>query len=241
MAVVPVSLAAQDFKYQWMKIPVTSEYDSPEETIVSETVAKAREGMAYLFEVVAYAEKELASYAPESPLSNLTADMVRTKAADYSGRNVDCAFYNMGGIRKPLPKGKVTLDDIFSCYPFRNTLVVVEMTGSELVRFFEDFAAGRKPQAVSGVTVVMDQTTGTLKDIKVGGRPVDMDRTYRMATISFLLDGGDGYRISEYASDVFDTGIQVKDAVLSYMKDLTDKGLMLDSKIDGRLVIENSK
>ncbi len=68
----------------------------------------------------------------DSPLGSFVADAMR----QYSG--ADFAFVNFGGIRYPIGKGKITLEDLFFLQPFPNTVDVVPMTGAELFKMLEE-------------------------------------------------------------------------------------------------------
>lgn len=230
------SASAQDFVYFWRAIPVTSKYDSDSDNPVSRIVAEARKGMEYLNEVVSVSEKELASYRPESPLSNLTADMLMEIGSDLTGKKIDCSICNMGGIRIVMPKGDITLNDVVSCYPFKNTVVVLEITGKRLQDFFRDFAGMKQAEAIGGIRMKVSGD-GKLIDVTVGGEHIDPERIYMMSTISFLLDGGDGFCLRNYSGKVVDTGIELKDAMLANFRALHRDGKTLDPVVDGRFEI----
>lgn len=228
------AVTAQDFTYRWTVIPVSSSFDPKAPNPVTAIVDSARSGMARLFKVVGHSAREMEYYRPESPLSNFTADALLAMGEEYSGKPADCAFYNMGGIRIVLPEGDITIDDIQSCYPFRNTLVIAEIKGSRLLDFLRFSASLRKPEAVAGMRIETDGQSGELISATVGGEEIDPSRTYRMVSISFLVNGGDGYRIGDYADSVTDTGIQVKEAMLRYVSSLESRGMKIDGREDGR-------
>lgn len=235
---LPSVLSAQDFEYDWTVIPVTDRYDMPDDTPVAKIVDNARKGMEYLNEVLAVSAMEMTAFRPESELSNLTADIILDRASVLTGKEIDCSLYNMGGIRITLPEGEITMGDIISCYPFRNTVVVAEMSGERLLAFFEDFAAMNQPEAIAGARMEVS-SEGDLLSVTVGGKEIEPGTAYRLATISFLLDGGDGFRIRDYADSIIDTGVQVKDAVISYCRDSMKAGEKLCGRIEGRYVVVN--
>jgi 5'-nucleotidase/UDP-sugar diphosphatase len=51
--------------------------------------------------------------------------------------DADFAFTNAGGIRRPLQKGKISIEDVFLIQPFDNFLEILEMTGEELLDTIE--------------------------------------------------------------------------------------------------------
>ena len=57
-------------------------------------------------------------YRPESPLSNLVADVLREAASSVLGRPADMGLVNIGGIRNVLTKGNITTRTIYEILPF---------------------------------------------------------------------------------------------------------------------------
>jgi len=114
----------------------------------------------------------------------------------------DFAITNGGGIRSELEAGQLTYGDIVSLLPYDNYVSIVEITGSQLVEVLQactQFAPvenGDFPQ-VSGIkyTLVLGQPN-LLADVMVlDGKtgeyvPVELDRTYRLATIDYCITGG---------------------------------------------------
>lgn len=60
----------------------------------------------------------------------------------------DFAFTNFGGVRQPLYKGKITIENIFLIQPFDNCIEVLEMTGLE-IRDLAERAVSNKSIEVS--------------------------------------------------------------------------------------------
>lgn len=145
----------------------------------------------------------------ETELGNLVADALR------SATDADVALQNGGGIREGLPKGNITEKDLLSMFPFGNTVVKLSLTGAELKTVLEH-SVGYTPesfggfQQVSGVTFTLDRSRpagSRVSDIKIGGVPIDMAKSYTVATNDFTKSGGDGFDmlktakvVGEYAS-----------------------------------------
>ncbi|HYF06294.1 MAG TPA: bifunctional UDP-sugar hydrolase/5'-nucleotidase [Acetobacteraceae bacterium] len=134
----------------------------------------------------------------EAAIGNLVADALR---AHFSA---DAALINGGGLRgnREYPAGHVfTRRDLLGEMPFGNTVMLLELTGAELLGVLEhglaevEHAAGRYPQ-VSGLAVLFnpDAPAGQrVQEVTVGGQPLDPARRYRLATTDYLFNGGDGY------------------------------------------------
>ncbi|WP_313481290.1 bifunctional UDP-sugar hydrolase/5'-nucleotidase UshA [Atlantibacter hermannii] len=117
----------------------------------------------------------------------LAAQMARTGA--------DFAVMSGGGIRDSIEAGDITYKDVLKVQPFGNTLVYIDMPGKAVVEYLTAVAqktpdSGAYPQFAN---VSFIASGGTLRDLKIKGEPVDPNKTYRMATLSFNATGGDGY------------------------------------------------
>jgi 2',3'-cyclic-nucleotide 2'-phosphodiesterase (5'-nucleotidase family) len=104
---------------------------------------------------------------------------------------VDIAITNKGSLRRSLPAGNITQGEIIMMQPFDNRIVVEDLSGADLAAAL-DVMAGRNGDGVSqGVDVVYDAATKKCTSITINGEPLDANRTYRVATIDYLANGGD--------------------------------------------------
>lgn len=189
---------------------------------VAAVVAAAQAKMQRVKTVIAYSEDEMVpSKVRETALSNWFVDVVTSKVTALSGKKIDVCICNHGGIRADMPKGNVILDDILSMFPFKNNVVYLEHKGSELRKIFEAMAATYF-QAIGGVEIVAEG--GKLTKVLIGGEPLDDDKVYSVATISFLLYGGDSLTLADNASNLKVYDVQIIDAVLDYINDLKSQG-----------------
>lgn len=154
------------------------------------------------------------SYEMEGPLGNLVVDSILA-----GGKKIgiaDFAITNPGGIRTTWRKaGALTYDEVFRAVPFDNALAVVELTGEELTRLIEisfSIRAGITP--VAGLKIeriaVPPAEQGpwdrdldgdgkmetwernlVLKITDSKGRKLSPRKTYRVATIDFLVNGAE--------------------------------------------------
>lgn len=202
-------------------------------------VLDAQPAMARVKEVIGYSTEAMEASYPESALSNWFIDLLMEKTEKLAGKKVDVGIGNFGGIRIDMPKGDIILDDMLSMFPFKNQLVYVEHTGKQLRTILEEMAADRF-QVLGGVRVVADG--GKLVSAEIGGEPLDDEKIYGLATITFLLEGGDGLALAENAVSVtsFDN-VDIIDAVLEYVYRETEAGRPIEYKTDGRVVIKDFK
>lgn len=202
-------------------------------------VLAAQTKMARVKNVIAYSTEEMVVSYPESSLTNWFVDILMAKVEKLAGKKVDIGVVNFGGIRVDMPKGNVILDDMLSMFPFKNQLAYVEHSGKQIRNILESMAA-RRFQVLGGVRVVADD--GKLISAEIGGEPLQDDKIYGMATISFLLDGGDGLTLGHEARSVtiFEE-VDVIDAILEHVHAETAAGRPIEYKTDGRVQIKNFK
>ena len=202
-------------------------------------VLDAQPAMARVKEVIGYSTEAMEASYPESALSNWFIDLLMAKTEKLAGKKVDVGIGNFRGIRIDMPKGDIILDDMLSMFPFKNQLVYVEHTGKQLRNILEEMAADRF-QVLGGVRVVADG--GKLVSAEIGGEPIDDEKIYGLATITFLLEGGDGLSLAENAVSVTSfENVDIIDAVLEYVYRETEAGRPIEYKTDGRVVIKDFK
>lgn len=146
----------------------------------------------------------------ETNLGNLIADGM-LDAAQAAGTNAVIALQNGGGIRESIEAGKITMGDVMTVLPFNNDLVTITLTGAEIKEAMENgvsktpAADGRFPH-IAGMKFFYDSTKPAgqrVLRIEVKGRngyePIDMNKSYEVATNAFTAKGGDFYASLEKA------------------------------------------
>ncbi len=174
---------------------------------------------------------------PEGLLSNLIADVLRAKGTEVlGGKTCDMALMNIGGIRSTLPKGKITVANIFEILPFENTLTVATMTGAQLKKLMQQIA--HVCAGISGATLVADKSTRQVISATVDGQPIDDNKMYSVATLNYLAEGNDGFAAfaEPTVKKIVRDDILVRDVLLEYVKKQTKEGKMIDANLENRFV-----
>ncbi len=122
---------------------------------------------------------------------NLLSDFVRARGSEIYGKPVDLSIMNKGGIRNSLPAGPITKGEIIDIAPFDNRIVVLDISGKDLLENF-DIMAGQDGNGVSSnVRVLYDPATKAINSASIDGKEVNPDKRYRLATIDYLAAGND--------------------------------------------------
>jgi 2',3'-cyclic-nucleotide 2'-phosphodiesterase (5'-nucleotidase family)/3',5'-cyclic AMP phosphodiesterase CpdA len=168
----------------------------------------------------------------ETNLGNLIADAMRDVA------EADVALTNGGGIRASISVGDITKGKLIEVLPFGNYVVLKEVKGSDILAALEHglsvypAANGGFPH-ISGMRVVFDplRAPGSrVVEVTIGQEPLDINKTYRLATNDFLAAGGDNYTM--FADDAIIGEFPALDEVVAeYIK---NNGTA-NAKKDGRI------
>lgn len=202
----------------------------------AKTVLKAQPTMAPVKKVIASSKEGMQSAYPESRLSNWFIDNIMAGVEKASGKKVHFGVGNFGGIRCDMPKGEVILDDLLSMFPFTNQIVYEELYGRDIRALLDTMAAKNRFHVIGGVTVhVKDRK---LVSVMIDGEPLDDNRIYGVATISFLLHGGDGLQMAHNAMNLKSYDIDIIDIMLEEVNRATAAGETVDYETDNRVVIE---
>lgn len=188
---------------------------------VAKIMIDAQPAMAKVKEKIGYSTNDMVREYPECPIYDWFVDELMRATADSTGRKVDIGITNRGGVRVDMPKGDVLYDDIMSMFPFKNNLCYVSLKGKD-VRVLLDQMAASTFQIIGGMKVVA--RNGKIVSATVNGEPLDDDKVYGVATINFLLDGGDGYKVANNALEVISCNGWIYDTMIKYVKDLTAAG-----------------
>jgi 2',3'-cyclic-nucleotide 2'-phosphodiesterase (5'-nucleotidase family) len=186
-----------------------------EDPAVKAVVAKRQAEVGEAFKLViatATAPLERNSADSESGLGSWMADCYR----DWAG--TDAAFQNGGGIRADIPAGPVTLRHLFSVMPFDNSIVKLKMSGAQLRSALDHGVGAPRPVQIGGMTAEfrrMRPRHERLGAATVGGSALDDAKTYSVATIDFLVEGGDGYEEFGKAESQEATGVLARDVLRS--------------------------
>ncbi len=175
----------------------------------------------------------------ESTMANLIADAIR------AGVGADIGLANGGGIRgnRTYDAGsELTRKDVLTELPFGNVVVLLELTGAQLLAALEngvsrvEDVAGRFPQ-VSGMSYVFDPKAAAgsrIIEAKVGGQPIDKAKRYTVATNDYIAGGGDGYAVLKGGKAIIDAsgGTLMASMVMDY---IAAKGTIAP-KVEGRIM-----
>lgn len=170
----------------------------------------------------------------ETNLGDFCADAMR----DQSG--ADIALLTGGSVRTDVGLGDVTYGDLADVFPFGDDLVIVEMTGQQILDALEWGARALPDEAgaflqVSGLSYEVDVSveSGCVSDednclqsivgdrrvsnVMVGDDPIDENATYTVCIQDYLIDEGDGFTMFAEGEIINDSVILDLQALINYL------------------------
>ena len=223
------------------RIIVDSRYDqNPDEAAAKFLAPYKRVNDSIMGPIVGQVAHNMHPQRPESDLSNLLADILVWAAKDYNEQPV-LGVYNMGGIRADLTKGDVTYGDVLDVAPFENKICFVTLTGVQLMELFAQIAATGGEGVSKGTELVISQDKKLLS-AKLHGQEIDPKAGYRVTTINYLLEGNDkmtAFRKGTNKVAPEEASNNTRFLIMNYFRDKSAKGEVVDSKVEGRIVVKS--
>lgn len=126
----------------------------------------------------------------ESTLGSFIADSLRAI------NHADVGVINSGSLRADLKAGPLFYGAVYEVTPFDNTLAMLEVTGEQLTSLLRTAYAAKKGMfQISGLEVKLARCpkANQLRELTLGGKPLDAKRLYRVAMPDYLARGGGGF------------------------------------------------
>ncbi|MGP1909981.1 bifunctional metallophosphatase/5'-nucleotidase [Metabacillus sp. JX24] len=160
----------------------------------------------------------------ETNIGNFVADSYR------SFYNADIGMMNGGGIRTSIPAGEFTLRDAYSILPFQNKVILADVKGETIKAALENGVSrvenlGGGFMQISGMTYSYNPAKpvgSRVETISVNNEPIDMQKTYKVAMLNYVFNGGDGYTMFKDSQLLVDEQSARTDAevLIEYAKEL---------------------
>lgn len=189
-------------------------------------------------EVLVELAQSLIKGNPEGLLGDYCADaclrqsIIRSKELGLP--SPDISVLNNGGLRVSLPKGKITVGNIFELMPFENSLVLLELSGSQLVELL-NFIAEKNGAPISGVKFIIKDKKAT--SILINKSEFNVEKKYWVATSDYLANGGDNLVFLKNVSRKENLNLKVRDAFINDLRSISEEGKMLKVELDGRISV----
>lgn len=175
----------------------------------------------------------------ENLLGYWVADTMRAAAAKATGDPIPFAITNAGGLRANLRAGMLKVEDIYDVMPFENEVVIIQLTGSQIIQVVREGLLHEGGEPCSGVCAKLSGTPArtAFHVAWADGKPIDPAATYRVATTDYLYEGGGRMRTLSRGRGLIRTGLTLRQVLLDRCTELAKAGHPLLPPAPGRYVI----
>jgi 5'-nucleotidase/UDP-sugar diphosphatase len=204
----------------------------PDPEVAKLVEERRADGEKYTSRIVGSTTEPLTNVREETAFGNLITDAF-VEYGSQQGWKTDVAFYNMAGVRASFPAGQLTYGQLYEALPFSNTVVSVDLNGADLAAIIDRAVCVGGRLHMAGIVVSFHFDGGTpncVKSIRVAGAPLVATRTYHVATIDYLLLGGDGHTGFAKGTNVIYGDVEV-DVVAAFITAHSP----VSPKVEGRL------
>jgi 2',3'-cyclic-nucleotide 2'-phosphodiesterase (5'-nucleotidase family) len=190
-------------------------------------------------EILAYSEITMYKDQPEGLLNNFISDLIYIKGNEYLKKSnnltASICLLNYGGLRTGLPKGAITMRNVYELMPFENELVALEIQGTKVALLLKYLAQkGGMPE--TGIRMSIKDNAAA--NVTIQGVPFDETKNYIIITSDYLSTGGDDMTFLLKPVASYQLGLKVRDAIIDYLKEQTLSGKTVTTQLDKRIYYE---
>lgn len=179
----------RDYSQQPQVLRQINDYSNRLSALLNHTLGKTAVALDTRRQVIRTEETAFANFVADAVRQKLSADVALLNSGTMRGEHQ----YQAGSV--------ITRRHIAREIPYNSHLALTTVSGKQLWQALENGVSqyhlikGRFP-AVSGLNVEFntDLAVGQrVVSVNIAGKPLQPDKLYRLATVDYLLDGGDGY------------------------------------------------
>jgi len=218
-------------------IPIDSSHALEDSAINSQILPYKNHVDSMMNVELGYSDKEYFKKKPNGLLNNLAADMVlemTIKSVEGSTYSPDFCLLNYGGLRHPLPKGIITLSDVYQLMPFQNEVVILELKGGQVDSLF-NYIARSGGQPIAGCKLEVNNYQ--YLSATINGKAFDKTKNYFLVTSDYLANGGDRMSFLKTPIATYKTGLLLRNAMIDYIKEKTAMGKKVEASNEERIKI----
>ena len=180
---------------------------------------------------IGYAPEMMTVRQPECNMLNWASDALFAMAQKRYPSRVDMAVVNIGGMRCEWASGDITQRHIFELMPFDNELVVLTMTGENILLLCQA-CIKRGGEGVAGIRI--KARNGQLQYATIDGKNIVPTAYYTVATSDYLSQGNDGLTPLRDHEELWRSEEKIRDLYIEYVQEMKT----VQAKVDGRMDIK---
>ncbi len=171
-----------------------------------------REMMKEFGQVIGETTNDLVTGRPNSTLGFWICDQLIAKAKDSSLFKQEplVAFINNGGLRADIPKGPITIGDIYKVMPFDNRVVYLKLSLDKIPEI-EAYLKEKGGEPIGGFSLIKGK-------LEFPDSLAKQKKYFWVITSDFLANGGDNMFFFNNPLDRLDTNVLFRDFIINAVK-----------------------
>ncbi len=168
---------------------------------------------------------------PESLLGNFVSDLCYNRLKKEHA-HIDFCLLNFGGLRNALPKGEVSIRDIYQLMPFENQMVIVSISYDSL-QSLTHYLAAKQGQPISGATIrIKNQLPDSFTINGAALTASNKKRIFHVLTSDYLAKAGDQMTFFSSPKKLTPLNIKLRDLIIEHCKDQKYINSQLDKRVE---------
>ena len=131
---------------------------------------------------------------------------------------IDFCMLNHGGIRAIIPAGNVTSRTAYEIMPFENSIMVIGLTGKEVLELANYVLVEKKPHPLEGIVIKTNADFSKVISVEINNIPLDENKIYYVATSDYLANGGDSMNFFKNSNLKYDLDYKLRNLFIDYFK-----------------------
>ncbi len=171
-----------------------------------------REMMKEFGQVIGETTNDLVAGRPNSTLGFWLCDRLIAKAKDSSFFKQEpvVAFINIGGLRADIPKGPITVGDVYKVMPFDNRMVYLKLSLDKIPEM-EAYLKEKGGEPIGGFSLIKGK-------LEFPDSQAMQKGYFWVITSDFLANGGDNMFFFNNPLDRLDTNVLFRDFIIEAVK-----------------------
>ncbi|MFD1063646.1 5'-nucleotidase C-terminal domain-containing protein [Winogradskyella litorisediminis] len=162
-------------------------------------------------------------------MADAVYDMSNPIFEKRTGKSIDMVLLNHGGIRSIISKGNVTSRTAYQVMPFDNAVVVSAMKGNQVNDLIDYLASGKRAHPISKLKLILNADY-SISEAKIKGEPIDINKTYYVATNDYLYNGGDRMSFLKSKDTVYNLDYKIRNVLIDYFKKIDTLKPVIDDR-----------
>ncbi|WP_120200407.1 5'-nucleotidase C-terminal domain-containing protein [Ichthyenterobacterium magnum] len=166
-------------------------------------------------------------------IGNMMADAVYQESnpifKSRTGKDIDMVLLNHGGIRAIISKGNISKRTAYEVMPFDNSVVVVELKGQQVKELVNYLVKAKRAHPISKLKITLDKDT-LLQSAFVNDKPIDVNKTYFVATNDYLYNGGDRMNFFKTNDSLYVLDYKIRNVLIDYFSETDTLRPVIDNR-----------